>query len=183
VNIGVIPSWAKSTYEWSLISLEYGDRVAERSRVPLINHIVEGVNVLEAIGSNRAAICAFMVHPLFQADDDFERNGHILADPDLALGPEVSLLVLEYRRAANAYLSKPHTDDWSDAIVRYQVGALYDSLRNMLVADKWQNQKDFRAHHLGTHARSAELERYFLTWQRILDPTDTVWPMLNRLFQ
>lgn len=39
----------------------------------------------------------------------------------------------------------------------------------MLIADKVQNYKDFRKHHLDTHARADELDFYFKTWLKELD--------------
>lgn len=182
-----LPAWARGTREWALIESHYHDRVAERSQVPLINHIVEGVNVMEALTSGapyaRFAARAFMLHPLVQAQADFDANmQYLMADGEVSR--DVLVLVLEYRRAANAYLCKRHTDSWGIDIVREQVGPLRvgDLLRDMLIADKWQNQKDFRAHHLGTHPRSAMLEAYFNTWQRLLDPDGSVWPSLDFRF-
>ena len=41
-------------------------------------------------------------------------------------------------------------------------------VRDMLIADKIQNYKDFLFYHKGTHPRSRELEEYFKNWFGIL---------------
>lgn len=150
--------------EWAWIEGMYGDRVAKRSQVPLINHIKEGVEVLRVIGASDHAIGAFIVHPLFQSDDVFFENKEKLK----LLPFETMINVLEYRRAANTYLCREHTDAWTLEQVKVQVGAMSDDVRHMLIADKWQNRKDFRLYHLGTHARSDQLARYFDLWLELL---------------
>lgn len=150
--------------EWELITNEYGERRAARSKVPLINHIIEGVAVLNVLQATEEAIKAFIVHPLFQGDDYFFDNVELLRTFDW----EVIVNLVEYRRAANAYLCREHTDAWGVEDVRRQVGGMSQDVRHMLIADKWQNRKDFRIHHLGTHQRSKELERYFEVWLEVL---------------
>lgn len=160
IEIGI----SKHIQEWSWITEMYGDRVAKRSQVPLINHIYEGVEVLRVIGASDYAIGAFIVHPLFQSDDVFFQN-----QEKLKLLPfETMINVLEYRRAANTYLCREHTDAWTLDQVKVQVGVMSDDVRHMLIADKWQNRKDFRLYHLGTHARSDQLARYFDLWLELL---------------
>lgn len=175
-----LPAWAELTPHWKAIAGHYGNRVAERSSIPLINHIIEGVNVLEALGASRLTSQAFMLHPLIQDQVAFDQHMHSLMYNHSFSRPTL-VLVLEYRRAANAYLCKPHTDSWGLDAIEAQVGPLRvgDALREMLIADKWQNQKDFRARHLGTHPRSDQLEAYFKNWQELLDPHGNIWPFLN----
>lgn len=149
---------------WDMIEGFYGDKVAKRSLVPLINHIIEGVMVLECLGATSNAIDAFIIHPLFQSDQEFFANQLQLRE----LPFEVMVNVMEYRRAANTFLCRPHTDVWEFDDVVEQVGQMSQDVRHMLIADKWQNQKDFRIHHLGTHDRSDQLERYFNMWLYLL---------------
>ena len=68
-------------------------------------------------------------------------------------------LALEYRNIANATLSRRPIEGAHDI----PLSPLPD-VNLMLVADKVHNRRDFEAHHRATHARSAELERYFRLW-------------------
>ena len=147
----------KDTVEYKLISAHYGDKVAKRSQVPLMNHINEGLIVLDRINATVYAKQAFCIHPLLQADEDLKANFNAVA---FACSPAVVMLAIEYRSVANEFLS--------DKVV----GATFDDIRlsplfevnEMLIADKIQNRKDFEQYHLGTHARSDELDKYFKIW-------------------
>lgn len=169
--------------ELDLVRRFYGDRKAERSGVPLINHIHEGLDILSAIKANEASARAFCLHPIFQADADLAVNaGMVLTE---CLDPWVMTLVMEYRNQANAWLSDKvvnhSTYSWSGPEPRLVVedyrlvgrptpGPLPE-IREMLTADKVQNYKDFRTYHQATHPRSKELEVYFETWLRELRVT------------
>ena len=83
----------KHTVEYRLINLFYGDRVAKRSQVPLINHINEGLIVLSDIDATDAAKRAFCIHPLFQADEDLEENYYLAS----SFEPRVLMLAMEFR--------------------------------------------------------------------------------------
>lgn len=74
--------------------------------------------------------------------------------------PKVLLLAMEYRRVANSYLSK-------DNITSF-VGFTTPEIKQMLYADKVQNEKDFALYHEGKHERSKELREYFNNWLNIL---------------
>ena len=148
-----------NTIEYKLIAKHYGGRVAKRSQVPLINHINEGLIVLNAIGATETTKRAFCMHPLFQADEDLQENFYMASFVE----PQVLLLTMEYRSTANAYLS--------DKIDTDQVLKLSPLLEvnEMLIADKVQNMKDFMTYHHGTHTRSNELARYFDKWLTALN--------------
>ena len=164
----------KNTVEYKLISKHYGDRVAERSQVTLINHINEGLVVLDTIQASEHAKRAFCLHPLFQADADLEENAYMAS----FLDPQVLLLTMEYRSVANEFLSVRMDDMEVDEVLSaygYEAAAEFirlsplEEVNQMLVADKVQNYKDFIKHHLGTHPRSGELEDYFNVWLNALD--------------
>lgn len=152
----------KETLEYQLIEEFYGDSVAKRSRVPMINHIHEGLVVLDEIEASEFAKRAFCIHPLIQADVDLENNYDILVGCD----PHAIALAMEYRSVANEYLSQ-------------KVGTGHEirlsplgEVNDMLIADKVQNRKDFETYHKGTHPRSDELELYFAQWLEVLNVSE-----------
>jgi hypothetical protein len=148
--------------EYQAVVAFYGARKAKRSDVPLMEHIDQGLTVLEALGATERAMRAYCLHPLLQADEDlaqsYERGVATLTDD-----PSVLVLALEYRHIANATLS-PRLISSADDIPLSPL----DEVNDMLRADKVQNWKDFVRHHRGTHPRSAELERYFKLWHSAL---------------
>lgn len=141
----------------------YGAQVAHRSQVPLINHIKEGLIVLDAIGATQAAKDAYCLHPLFQPDDGLVDNLHRAGEFD----PYVMVLVMEYRARANAALSDRVT--WHRAGHAQWNGppatpGPLPEVRDMLVADKVQNYADFLIYHANSHVRAQELDFYFRHW-------------------
>jgi hypothetical protein len=130
----------------------------------LINHIHEGLLVLNWIGASDCAKQAFCLHPLLQANDDL--LVHVDEPRFCEVPPRALLLAMEYRSVANAYLSRRTISD----VQQIRLSPL-EEVNQMLVADKVQNFKDFRAHHLGTHPRSAELDAYFRKWLTRLEVT------------
>lgn len=157
----------KDTIEYKLISAHYGNQVARRSQVPLMNHINEGLVVLDRIGATDLAKRAFCLHPIVQTDEDLKANYPMVASTCNAW---VVMLAIEYRSVANEFLSdKIPAHKW-DTI---RLSPLFE-VNEMLVADKVQNYKDFITYHRGTHARSKELSEYFLMWLAALDiPAET----------
>lgn len=147
--------------EYECISHFYGAETAKRSGVPLMNHIDEGLAIMEKNGASVAAKAAFCIHPMLQSDEEFQSRIYgVMA----LVSSRVLMLALEYRRAANAYLCKPYTDDWTQFEISQAVGYLLPEVKDMLIADKLQNQKDFQIHHLGKHHRSDKLDAYFIKW-------------------
>lgn len=139
--------------EMELIKRMYGTRTTKRSGVPLMNHITEGVKIMEDRGFYSLSIRAFIVHPLFQRDDDLLAWGA----GENELSHSVIILAMEYRRVANSWLShkpKPQPIEW---------GPFEPYLREMLIADKLQNYKDFLLYHQN-HERYKILNQYFLDW-------------------
>lgn len=149
----------QDTLEYQLIEEFYGDSVAKRSRVPMINHINEGLIVLDEINATEFAKRAFCVHPMVQADLDLANNYDILIGCD----PHVIALAMEYRSVANEYLS-----DKVGNVLEIRLSPLAE-VNQMLIADKVQNCKDFMTYHKRTHVRAAELTQYFINWMERLE--------------
>lgn len=160
---------------YALIYNLYGQRKAERSQVPYINHIDEGIKILEAIGADLLTQEAFAVHPVFQMDEDLTANWSKAEK----LNPTVVLLAMEYRHVANDFLSgKIHRrtkmgwgdpdPDWEYYPVHKPQLSVLPQVNQMLIADKVQNRKDFEIHHKGTHPRSEFLDFYFKLWLEVL---------------
>jgi hypothetical protein len=154
-------------YEHQLISEYYGDRCARRSGIPLMNHIDEGIEILTELGAKEYVKAAFCLHPLLQGDAEYTMFIDKIGN-DPKVNSAALVLALDYRRAANAYLCKPHTDSWTQDEISEAVGPLLEDLRFMLIADKKQNQRDFLHAHKRTHKRSDQLTKYFENWMEYL---------------
>lgn len=151
----------ESCIEYKLISEFYGERRAERSQVLLMNHINEGIKILQRIYATTPAMLAFAIHPLLQSDGDLA-----MEYPKIARQVDVYALglAMEYRSVANEYLSHRSINHISEIRL-----SPLKSVNDMLVADKVQNYKDFILYHHGTHPRSKELHQYFRNWLEKLD--------------
>jgi glutamate racemase len=150
-----------STKSYRLIRDYYGEKKAERSQVPLIQHIHEGLTILEELGVNLATQEAYCLHPIFQADEALHEN---YLKSYKGIDNLVILLALEYRNIANQYLSKREIQ----TIDEINLSPLKE-VNLMLVADKVQNRKDFEIYHLQNHPRSKELQQYFRNWLQRLE--------------
>ena len=142
----------------------YSDRCSERSGVPYINHIDEGLAILDAIGASIDAKRAYCLHPVVQSDSDFE----VAFEPKSVLNRfdidrHALALAVEYRSVANAYLSSRVIQSTSEI----RLSPLAD-VNDMLIADKIQNRKDFLIHHAETHPRAQQLSQYFDHWLKRL---------------
>lgn len=154
------------THEELLINTFYGDKRAQRSQVPLINHIKEGLIILDAINSTDVAKSAYCIHPMLQDDEPLKHNYPMLID---MCSPLVILLAMEYRSVANEYLSEKVGTGHKIRLSPLQ------EVNDMLIADKVQNKKDFYIYHNGTHERSKELCVYFDEWLTALGVSDTMY--------
>ena len=167
-----LPEHIEQLPEYQVIAAHYGARCAQRSGVPYIHHIREGIAILRWLEADERAIRAFCLHPILQADDD-------LAAADLAaLTSDVVVMAwaMEYRSVANAYLSPMGPRQPAD-IRLSPIAAVNDMLR----ADKVQNYKDFLRYHDGTHPRSDALHRYFRAWLTRLGMLDRFAALADRL--
>jgi hypothetical protein len=147
--------------ELQTITDYYGNTQAERSQVPLINHIHEGLCVLQAIRASGMSKKAFCIHPIVQND---------VTTVDLS---DVNLFVYrlaeEYKHKANSYLCNTHTDHVTTTNqLKLILGRTSKDCLHMLYADKIQNQKDFMLYHYKKHPRSKELNNYFNLWLKFL---------------
>ncbi len=162
----------EATREYRAVALHYQARTARRSGEPLLKHIDDGLRILEAIGASMRAMRAYCLHPLVQADDDLIASYERLAD--LTDDVHVAALAVEYRSIANATLSTRPIESPEEI----RLSPLRE-VSDMLIADKVQNRADFVRHHLGTHPRSEELDRYFRLWLRRLGVDEAKYVQLT----
>lgn len=155
--------------EYQIIKDIYGTTCAKRTGVPYMNHIDEGLMVLDNINANGVAKRAFCLHPLLQVN---EFASKFLNHKDISKVCKHSIVVSSmYANSANAYLCKPHTDSYSKQDIVKATGLIErNEVMDMLLADKVQNYKDFIAYHYGKHPRSSELDNYFKSWINFLAP-------------
>lgn len=146
-----------------------------------MNHIDEGLAILEKIGASYYAKKAFCIHPLVQSDEALKEYFEYVKDASYNRDkyepyPESLLLAMEYRAVANAYLSKREITSLDDI----QLSVMKD-VNDMLIADKVQNRKDFELFHLGKHERSNELDSYFKNWLRKFDISEERYEQLKSI--
>lgn len=153
---------------YQIIKSFYGTQTTKRSQVPLINHINEGLKILDKIGASETVKSAYCLHPILQSDEAFLSNKSFDFEE---VSSEAIILTMEYRRVANSYLSKNQKEDF--------VGFSCLEVKQMLIADKIQNYKDFLCYHHGTHPRSEVLYEYFQNWFVLLDIDYTKWENFN----
>ena len=147
----------KHSPAYKLVQEFYGDQRAKRSGVPYIYHIDEGLTVLNAIGASYITKEAFCLHPILQMDKDFNEN----KDMDFSgIETEAIILAMEYRRVANSYLSKSHPSEF--------VGFSCPEVKELLIADKVQNYKDFIKYQKDT-MNNVDLFEYFSYWFDLLE--------------
>lgn len=147
---------SKSEICYKAISDFYGSRCAERSGKPYMNHIDEGIYILRKLGADHDTISGYILHPLFQSDDDFNTKGKSLIG---ILPPIPTAFALEYRNIANAYLAKRTIEDVSEIAV-----SPLEQVNTMLVADKIQNYKDLLANKNIEKEKRQHLQNYFFNW-------------------
>lgn len=152
------------TPEYQRIEKIYGNGKAQRTQMFFMNHIDEGIIILQKLNKSAAAKAGFCLHPLTQMDKELSENLHILAKE---ADPYYLSLSLEYRNIANQYLSRRSIQSLDDIVLSPIV-----EVNDMLIADKIQNYKDFLLYHKGTHPRTNELDAYFNNWLDKLDCRD-----------
>ncbi len=166
IEARVAGAWLGEVAEYRAVADLYGERRAERSGVPLIAHIHEGLALLRALGADEVVLRSFCLHPLVQGDEALRSS---LRERRLsACDPEAVALALEYRSVANGFLSwmETHPGYEDPREIRRSPLAEVDA---MLIADKIQNAKDFGLYHRRSHPRAAWLARYFDAWLAALE--------------
>ncbi len=157
----------------------YGKQKAKRSGILYINHIRQGLVVLDAINATPSAREAYCLHPIVQSDEALK----VAFEPKSVLHRyEVDLyslaLAFEYRYIANNYLSKRKIKSLGEIKL-----SPLEEVQQMLIADKVQNRRDFEIYHKETHPRSEELERYFKNWLEKLGVSEIKYQELVRLIK
>lgn len=163
---------------YKLISEFYKDKITERSKQPLMNHIDEGLLILDEIGASEYAQEAYCIHPILQSDDSvlYCIGDHSPFVINISPNPIIVILAMEYRHVANAYLSQ-HCKSEDDV---FNLSVMRD-VNDMLIADKIQNRKDFELYHIATHENSATLQLYFSNWLRKLGISEEGYQSMKRL--
>ena len=158
--------------EYQMIKQYYGDSTTDRTGVHMMNHIDEGIFILNQIGASDLAKRAYIAHPLLQSDADLSAfwtgNG-----PEL-IPPRIILLATEYRNIANAHLSYHPS-----GVDSFLLSPLKD-VNDMLIADKIQNRKDFELYHKDSHPRAARLKEYFTEWLEKLGVAEESYEEMKR---
>jgi len=168
---------------WYLLICDfYGDQRSQRSGVLLINHIDEGLTILEIIGATDNAKRAYCIHPMIQEDTALEEwfNGSDRMNNLYGLdhNVEVITLAMEYRYIANSCLSDRMITDAKEI----HLSPLAE-VNDMLVADKIQNRKDFELYHKKSHLRQKELDRYFKFWLERLGISEEKYQEFAKMLQ
>ena len=130
INYSLIETNKSEAYK--LVTKFYGNDRAKRSGLYHMNHVDEGLFILNELGADQDTLDAWCLHPIFQDDRDLLNAQSI----DLSKISQRSILyAMEYRQRANAHLS--FNKKKVPEPIRMK------SVMQMLQADKIQNCKDF----------------------------------------
>lgn len=145
---------------YQLIAKTYGEEKAQRSGVPLMNHIDEGLSILMALpyvdSRSEDVLAAYCLHPIVQ-------NGMDVVIPESL--HRAKFIAELYSLYANKTLCDKDFSTISDISKKLAyLPKMPKQIAYLLLADKVQNFKDFNLYHKGVHPRSAELQQYFTTW-------------------
>lgn len=146
--------------EYKVIQEVYGERKANRSQVPYMNHIDEGMAIIDHFTeeSDDIAKRAFCLHPIYQVDEfmNIAQQKGLLRN----LSKTTKFFASDYGFIANRYLAK-HKLQTDHRFISYGKS---QTLKRMLIADKVQNYKDFVKYHYNSHPNSEHLNNYFISW-------------------
>lgn len=154
------------------IKAYYGDTKAKRTGIPYMNHILEGLYILDRINATQEAKEAYCLHPIYQIiknpeeSDVYKEYGHLFNEHSV-------FLAKEYAKVANAYLCKRHYKSENDVVNLSE----FKEVNDMLIADKVQNRKDFECNYENrsdkeVFDRSDQLSQYFKNWIKALGLTE-----------
>lgn len=144
----------------------WAGKAAERSGVPYMYHLDEGMAVLKHLGADWNTLTAYCLHPVVQDDDDLRGVIYEATFFDsYAVSTHSLAIAMRFREVANSFLGH-------DTVFPYKLPKLDYYTRLLLIADKVQNYKDFKEYHLGsTHMpvdRQDHLAAYFAHWEKLL---------------
>lgn len=146
---------------YKLIQRHYRDKTAERSGVPLINHIDEGLRLLRKWDRSENMKDAWCLHPLVQDDEMLFQTYYDLT----SFHPETVMLVMEYRNIANQGLrANVIGGDSNLRIIQKIELSPIDNVNVLLMVDKIQNRKDFEKYFPKDDPDYDLLRLYFREW-------------------
>ena len=152
------------SYEHTEVRKFYGDKRAKRSNLPLINHIDEGIYMLQKLKARHATMNAWCLHPLLQEDEAlksfYKELGANFFSRSIAIA-------MEYRWVANSHLSFHNS--------KIPKLSCISEVNDLLKVDKIQNCKDFEVHLMGRAdvPNSDRLQKYFHEeWFPVLNITE-----------
>lgn len=159
------------------ISKYWCGKHAKRSGVPYMNHVDEGlaiINMIYGFEQHTYAAQIFALHGVLQEYykegicDEYNpyelRPNRLLSHIDA----EVVIGAMEYRAVANSYLA--HHDNDTPIVLSED-----PNVNIALVADKIQNRKDFELYHKGKHKNSDRLDEYFKQWLKALNISEKMY--------
>lgn len=173
-DIFVVAAQFMLTKEYQAAERIFGHRKAARSDQWYMNHVDEGLFILNYLGASEKAKKAFCLHPVVQNDEELAKNFPQLSS--CSDDPEVIALAMEYRSVANEYLAKRKLKGPE----RIRLSPLKD-VNDMLIADKIQNYKDFLLYHKDTHENSDGLDHYFRNWFQKLGVSMKTFEFITKL--
>ena len=166
------------SYKYYNLIYEYFKDKKTSKGVLYMNHIDEGIKILEELKADKLTIEAYILHPFIQCVNLKGADSKIIMTQEemekylniYEIEPEIVAKLFLYRKFANAYLCRPETDNMVFKQVKFLLIRLcnYQDIIKMLIADKIQNYKDFLKHRKNDHPRSEELNYYFNMWLKVL---------------
>jgi hypothetical protein len=157
-----------------------------------MDHIDQGLSILDYLCASQNAARAFCIHPLFQGDADLLAQGMSYASGNgldretAALSRSVPIvLAMEFRHWANAYSLKEALLDENGCQIctaRPAFGAL-PQVKHMLIADKVHERKEFERHHKGRHVNSLSLGHYYSLWFDCLGVSEYQYEVLCHVME
>lgn len=153
------------------ISKYLGDEVTWKSKKFKMDHIDEGLAIMEIRNASKYAKSAFCLHPMMQDDCDLRkhRSGKGLSLPDSMVPMRVLINVMDFRSVANEYKLFSYPRKKIKSVYDIRKSPLKD-VDEMLIADKVQDRKDFEVY--GVYGDEKDHAEYFKNWLERLDIKD-----------
>lgn len=161
-----VKPWDTRLPAYEIISEFYGDRQTERSKIKLMAHINEGLEILHILRVNYETKSAYCLHPLFQDDALLYQSYPKITNGawwDRLVTRNSLVLVMEYRNVANLYRKEHYLPGTVPTLSPLR------EVNQMLIADKLQTFKDFMRYRYATHPDAHDIHDYFRSWAQALD--------------